>query len=316
MADKQYKLALDVSTTSTGVALLDGENNIVVSHCIKTPSKHQDFGTRMAIDLPIIEKELSGYDGVLTILHNAHKEYSEYGNNVIKEAAKKKLTKIEYDLLTKQGKKSTEVVKKVREKAEAIRKEAWEKADKIELIVVIEANKIEKSQDVKQKLDLYIGMYMATIVSLLETLCPYFQKFYKLSSPTEWRDKAYGYQPERKEAKELAIEMANELLKEQGDTNGVSGDDEAEAIIIATVADSLRDIATVYTQKQHKAKRLQQLKNKLGTAERIVAKYEVIQHEKNKVGKELQKSQLTVLTNNKLKVANTKLEISKLQKLK
>lgn len=315
MADKQYKLAFDVSTNNTGVALLDENNTIVASHEIKTNSQHPDFGTRMALDLPTIEKNLMSMDGVFTILHNAHKEYQDLLNRDLSKAVDKGLTPAKKDLLKAKGKRDLKTWQKVYDEATKIKKEAWEKAEKIELIVVIETNKIDKSQDVKQKLDLYVGMYLATVVSTLDTLCPYFQKFYKLSSPTEWRIKSYGYEPERKEAKALAIEMANELLKDQGDTTGVSGHDEAEAIIIATVADSLRDIATVYTQKQHKAKRLQQLKNKLGTAERIVAKYEIIKHEKEKVGKKLQKSQQTVFDNNLIKVKEVKAEIKKLNSL-
>lgn len=57
--------------------------------------------------------------------------------------------------------------------------------EKINLLVVIETNKIEKGQDVKQKLDLYAGMYMGYLTYILNTVAPYFNRHYKLSSPTE-----------------------------------------------------------------------------------------------------------------------------------
>lgn len=126
--------------------------------------------------------------------------------------------------------------------------------------------------------------------------------------------KAYGYEPTTKEAKELAIKKANEILKAQKQDREVAGHDEAEAIIIGTVAEYLRDIATQYTQKQDRAKNISRLRGQLPRVEGLVKKYQMIEKERAKVGKALTKADQKVLDTNLQKVSTIKAEIKTLTK--
>lgn len=312
MANKQYVLALDVSTKSTGIALKDDTGFIARSYELKTKSTHKGFASRMAEDMGYIEQGLLGVNGAIQYLIAAHTKYNEWIQNELSKELDKKLSKDDRELLRDESKKNTNLYQETHNKAVELKKACWEALDKIELLVVIETNKVQVNQDVKQKLDLYAGMYLGYIVDKLNTLCPYFIRSFKFASPTEWRAHAYGYFPERKEAKELAIDKANKLLKEQGQNREVEGDDEAEAIVIALVADHLRDIATVYNQRQDRANNLKRLRGQLPRHEGLVKKYLMIQTQKLKTGKDLTKAERNVLETNLHKVQEIKDKISKL----
>lgn len=124
MANKTYKLTLDVSTNNTGIALTDDKGYVVVSYEIKTKHQEPDFGMRMALDMGIIEQELTGNGKAIQYIMGAHKDYSELVDRELLKATDKELKPLEIDILKNPKGHSEKVLTELRAKAVEIRKKA------------------------------------------------------------------------------------------------------------------------------------------------------------------------------------------------
>lgn len=262
---KIIKIGFDVSTKQSGFAMFINDKRSW-SGAIKQINQNANFAERMALDLVIIN------------------------NTIIKLL--KPLMEIEKELIDEWNKKiDINNLRDMKDKPKAI-----EKANKLfkevmgnyQIICVFEANKIMVSQETKQKLDLYVGMFMGVVADKLALLCPSIPKQYKLTLPGEWHRKTFGVEYHRDEGKARSISKAMSIMSDDilDPENYNMSDDEADAINIAWIAQDLRDMGIVKSQLQHKAKRLSAIRPQISKLEGQKIKLEIEASARLKAGKQ------------------------------